>query len=269
MEVKGEQPYNLKVLDIISRTLLSRFGEDESAEFPVSAILNEIGDEKADLEAAEKIFEELSGNQSIIIEEGKEENGSEARHIVVNPDQQNRLFYGMFQMYRKNFDSFSEYIMGEFGNQTGASESLRGDINDNVQRIEEEYKKADEELYRRLSSEMGKKMDDHIDRELELTGKIGGAMNSLQKEIIQYMAIFVAIFSILGINAASAGGKTVGELFAINLLLVSSISVLCTILRVFTSDNIEDLAKRVRVVVTLIVGLMVGVGVLLYFLKII
>lgn len=73
---------------------------------------------------------------------------------------------------------------------------------------------------------------DSVQEELKRTGAIGGFLQEVQKDLFQYMALFVAIFSVLGLNINSAGKWTVQQLLKLNLILVASLTTLIALLSV-------------------------------------
>ncbi len=70
------------------------------------------------------------------------------------------------------------------------------------------------------------KVDSQIEEALKLSGKIGATMQDMQKDIIQFMGIFIAIFALLGLNINNAGKWSTADFFHINLVITAAISTL-------------------------------------------
>ena len=62
-----------------------------------------------------------------------------------------------------------------------------------------------------------------IDRELTREGRIGISLENTQKDIIQYMGIFVALFSLININIQSFSLKNIKLFIVMNVSLIASI----------------------------------------------
>lgn len=115
----------------------------------------------------------------------------------------------------------------------------------------EKARKADEEarkvqaesLKEEVQSITKKKVDGLLEDELKLRGKIGSAMQDMQKDIIQFMGIFIAIFALLGLNISNAGRWSMADLFHINLIITASMATLLFLISVIL-NGIKDSRTR-------------------------
>lgn len=103
------------------------------------------------------------------------------------------------------------------------------------------------EMQRKIT-EVDKHVEDRIEEELVSSGKIGAFMQSVQKDIVQYMAIFIAIFSLINLNVGGVGveKRSLTDYLGVNLLLVSSMVTLFALLEsVFYRIKAKNDTKKI------------------------
>ena len=82
-----------------------------------------------------------------------------------------------------------------------------------------------------------KRVDDQIEDELKRSGRIGAAMQDMQKDIIQFMGIFIAIFALLGLNISNANNWSAADFFHVNLVITASMATLLFLISVIMTGK--------------------------------
>ena len=102
--------------------------------------------------------------------------------------------------------------------KTSCEETIENDKQSRVQEAEQ-FK---EDIQKSTTNQVAKQLEE----ELKLSGKIGSLTQDMQKDIIQYMGIFIAIFALLGLNISNAENWTITDFFHINLVIIASMATL-------------------------------------------
>lgn len=105
---------------------------------------------------------------------------------------------------------------------------------------EEKLKKSKEEWKENRKEVLGqaeKLSESIIEKELEMSGKIGQAMQNMQKDIIQFMVIFITIFTMVGLDLKNIGAWSVAELFRVNIIICASMSALMTLVSIIMASD--------------------------------
>lgn len=111
---------------------------------------------------------------------------------------------------------------------TSMKESWEEEIKTDQKNREQEAK----DLKIEVESITKEKVDGQLEEELKLSGKIGAAMQDMQKDIIQFMGIFIAIFALLGLNISNAGKWSTADFFHINLVITASMATMLFLISV-------------------------------------
>jgi len=104
--------------------------------------------------------------------------------------------------------------------------TMKADCEQAIEKDKDARAQEAEKLKEEVKNNTEKKVDSQIEKALELSGKIGAAMQDMQKDIIQFMGIFIAIFALLGLNINNAGKWSTADFFHINLVITAAISTL-------------------------------------------
>lgn len=88
------------------------------------------------------------------------------------------------------------------------------------------------EVTKKAEENIGKATTDKIEEELMPSGKIGAAMQNMQKDILQYMGIFIAIFAIIGLNVGHAESWSTSDFFHMNLVITAAMATLLFLISV-------------------------------------
>lgn len=110
------------------------------------------------------------------------------------------------------------------------ADTLKAELNETVGPIAE--KKAEEAAKNKVQDE------------LKLGGDIGSAMQNMQKDIIQFMGIFVAIFALIGLSIGSSSSLSASDFFCVSLAITASMATLLFFISVIIN------AKRSRTIFT-------------------
>lgn len=142
-------------------------------------------------------------------------------------------------------------------------ESDKKEMDRQYKAVEEWYKKsgelktslekivADDKKNRTLEAESFTKdmeditknrVNDLLEDELKRSGRIGAAMQDMQKDIIQFMGIFIAIFALLGLNIGNADNWSAADFFHVNLVITASMATLLFLISVI----IKGKSRRTR-----------------------
>ncbi len=124
------------------------------------------------------------------------------------------------------------------------AEELKSEV---VKIAETKAKKTAEETAQSISA-------DEIGKALGLSGKIGAAMQDMQKDIIQYMGIFIAIFALIGLNLGRTESWSISNFFHMNLVITASMATLLS----FISVLMEGKSPRTRIMGVLTVVLWIA-----------
>lgn len=126
-----------------------------------------------------------------------------------------------------------------------AKQSLKVQL-ENGQKALEQYIKTEQESIKEYArNEAGEKAVEKIEEEIKSTGKIGLTMQDAQKNIIQYMAIFVAIFALVNVNVVNAAHWTYAELFRVDVIMTTSMLTLVTLVHIFTNNKSKGINKMI------------------------
>lgn len=120
-------------------------------------------------------------------------------------------------------------------------------LGDNIKKFDKEFEQA-KELFNNLPNQVteytSKNIDnalnekgkitlsvkEEIDNSLKRDGKIGAFVEQIQKDIMQYMSIFIAIFALLNLNLSNLKPWNIRKFIGINLCLVASMTTLTALL---------------------------------------
>lgn len=100
-----------------------------------------------------------------------------------------------------------------------ASADLKKELDITVENLENKYK-----------DEIPKLTAESVNDELKRDGKIGSFLQDIQRDFIQYMAIFIAVFALVNVNLNGLEGRTIKDFLGINLFLVASMTTLGALL---------------------------------------
>lgn len=166
------------------------------------------------------------------------------------------------------FDRFYEEIKKEQGNLS----KHQREVEEYQREVEEHQKKDKESLNGRIKEEVAKQVeeqakghaDSKIEEELSRNGKIGSSLHDAQMNIIQFMAIFVAIFSLVSINATNAGKWDYVELFRVNVVFTTAMFTLVILIHLFTTADRKWIKGMVIIVCILWIVLACSAGLSLH-----
>lgn len=129
-------------------------------------------------------------------------------------------------------------------------DTVKNNIEAEAKKIEtagQETKKALDDLEQhkkealdKISDQAETKVSEKIEAELRRDGKIGSFLQGIQRDFIQYMAIFIAIFSLINLNLNSLKNRNVVELISMNLSLVASITGLAALLEFVLNKSVDQ-----------------------------
>ncbi len=105
-----------------------------------------------------------------------------------------------------------------------------GKIRLEVETLRKNVQEDRKETIEKAGSKAVDETQNEIDQALKRDGVIGSFLQDIQKDLIQYMAIFIAVFSLINLNIGGTEGRTLTDYLGINLLLVSSIVTLFALL---------------------------------------
>lgn len=94
-----------------------------------------------------------------------------------------------------------------------------------------------------LNEKVKEDVDDKLQEELKLDGQIGRAIQDMQKNIIQFMGIFVAIFALIGLNLGKADALAPEALLMVNLCLSAVIVTLMGAIGIIIHSGESKLQK--------------------------
>lgn len=100
-----------------------------------------------------------------------------------------------------------------------ASANLKKEFDDTVENLKNKYK-----------DEIPKLTAESVNDELKRDGKIGSFLQDIQRDFIQYMAIFIAVFALVNVNLNGLEGRTIKDFLGINLFLVAAMATLGALL---------------------------------------
>ena len=158
----------------------------------------------------------------------------------------NRIMQNLMSQLQKQESVLARYDSGRQEMTRQHQEMGKWHEESNAIRTEwEEAVKADLEKRERLTAELNaevekitkEKVDSQLEDELRLSGKIGNAMQEMQKDIIQFMGIFIAIFALLGLNIGNAGKWSTVDFFHINLVLTASMATLLFLISIIMNGK--------------------------------
>lgn len=126
--------------------------------------------------------------------------------------------------------------------KASCEELIEADKNARAQETEQlkaDMDKHAETLKTDIETLTEKQVDDKLEEELKLSGKIGSATQDMQKDIIQFMGIFIAIFALLGLNISNAAKWTTADFFHMNLVIIASMATLVFLISIIM--NVKSL----------------------------
>ena len=104
--------------------------------------------------------------------------------------------------------------------------------------LKAEVKKIAEQRSSNIAKSIAKTTaGNEIEEELKLSGKIGAAMQDMQKDIIQFMGIFIAIFAIIGLNLNQAESWTISNFFQMSLVITASMASLLLFISIIMNSK--------------------------------
>lgn len=109
----------------------------------------------------------------------------------------------------------------------GMNENVKSSLTNQHEEMgkkEERLKNLQEKIkgFEKKVTEVEGKIDEEFNAALESNGLIGSALHSLQKDIIEYMAIFIAVFSLINLNLNCAGCLQPDNLVIANVSLLAA-----------------------------------------------
>ena len=146
--------------------------------------------------------------------------------------------------FRQKYDDFTSH-MGEL-------DSKQKDLENQIDQGKKDLTEQAESEYNSFVQKLGEKQEDieksavngaeekaveTIEEEIKSTGRIGQAMQDAQKSIIQYLAIFVAIFALVNINVVNAAKWSYEELFRVNVIMTTSMATMVMLVHAFTNKE--------------------------------
>lgn len=161
---------------------------------------------------------------------------------------------GLYNKFSQTYQDFEDEKAAWDKHQKDFEGKLEKDREDILKEVKEEAKK-----------EAKKGAKEIIEEELLQSGKIGSALHDAQRNIIQFMAIFVAVFSLVSINVTNAGKWNYAELFRVNVIMTTAMFSLVTLIHIFTSENKKWLIRMGLTVAIMWLALAFSTGVSMYY----
>ena len=163
--------------------------------------------------------------------------------------------------FQKNYESSQEVMNEKYGRmrelhlETASIKREWESERDSDRQEREMQAEALKTEVKKMAEERAKKEAEtistaKIEEELMLNGKIGAAMQNMQKEILQYMGIFIAIFALIGLNIGHTESWSISDFFHMNLVIAGSMATLLFFISVLME------AKSLR---TLFMGILTAV----------
>lgn len=121
--------------------------------------------------------------------------------------------------------------IGEQIRQTeGVMRQTAADVKKNIADTNKEVRENIDAFSAELNDRVNIQTAELINKELGREGKIGAFLESIQKDFIQYMAIFIAVFALVNVNLNGLENRSVPFFLSINLSLVASMVTLAALL---------------------------------------
>ena len=87
-------------------------------------------------------------------------------------------------------------------------------------------------------------------------------MQDMQKDIIQFMGIFIAIFAIIGLNLNHAESWTISDFFQMNLVITASLTTLLFLVSVVLNNKDNGFRKWLMGILTVLLW---GASIFVFF----
>lgn len=173
---------------------------------------------------------------------------SQQRNIIKSYEAEQQAVLTVESEFQEKYNGFTENLKEWDNKQKSlenqieqAKQSLKVQFEDG-QKFLERYIETEQESIKEAARNEAVEM---IEEEIKSTGKIGQTMQDAQKNIIQYMAIFVAIFALVNVNVVNAAHWTYAELFRVDVIMTTSILTLVTLVHIFTDNKSKGINKMI------------------------
>lgn len=172
-------------------------------------------------------------------------------------NERNLELEGFYNKTHQIFENFEQ----EKNSWTKAQEEINKQQEDDRESFKKDIlKETGEEAEKRTD----KKFETKMEEELSRNGKIGSSLHDAQMNIIQFMAIFVAVFSLVSVNVAHAEKWDYVELFRVNVIMTTAMFTLVILIHLFTTANRKWIKGMVLIVCILWIVLACSAGFSLY-----
>lgn len=228
-ELKFSEEVAISILRDFSRQNYVRLSlhDDEQDESEIEkSIQNKDGYDKIELSFSTARILEVLLDDSIVLSEGLEkliDRSQRQEEFRASYETQfteiSTNYESMGKLYSDTvlaIENFEEAAKTTIKDLNARADSLKAELNETVKPIAE--KKAKE-----TAEEVAKT---EIRKELKLDGDIGSAMQNIQKDIIQFMGIFVAIFALIGLSIGRSSSWSVSDFFCMSLVITASMATL-------------------------------------------
>lgn len=197
-----------------------------------------------------KVEEELKQQKDILEQHNKEQQDISK----INSEFQQK--YNEFTKSMGEFDSKQKDLEKQIDQ---GKKDLTGQVESKYNSFVQELNKKQKDIENSAVSGAKNKAVETIEDEIKSTGKIGQAMQDAQKSIIQYLAIFVAIFALVNINVEFAAKWSYAELFRVNVIMTTSMATLVTLVHMFTDKEHKWFKQMIMLLAVLWIVLAVSV----------
>lgn len=183
------------------------------------------------------------------------------REIIEQYDQKQQAISNINSEFQQKYKIFEEILCVYDSKQKdleGQIREARNALTEQAGREYEEFAQTLDEKQKDIEDSAVNKAEETIEREIKSAGKIGQAMQDAQKSIIQYLAIFVAIFALVNINVVNAAKWSYADLFRVNVIMTTSMTTLVTLVHIFTDKERKWLRQMLILLAVLWIALAVS-----------
>lgn len=113
----------------------------------------------------------------------------------------------------------------------------KNELNQSIINSETKWKNEKKNFEKEMEKQAKNTALEAIEEELKLSGRIGKEMQNMQKDIIQFMVIFITIFTMVGIDIRNIGNWTAPVMFKANLIICSSMSTLMALVSIIMASD--------------------------------
>lgn len=130
-----------------------------------------------------------------------------------------------------------DQIKSEIEAQITEFNGQRGELNQTITDSEKKWVDDRKDFEKAMITQAENTALEAIEKELKLSGRIGKEMQNMQKDIIQFMVIFITIFTMIGIDIRNLDKWTMPVMLRANLILCSTMSTLMTLVSVIMAPS--------------------------------